>query len=173
MHFRGITDLLPSISFSLFALSPPLGEYSYWARWEPYSYWARWLYTQYREQGGERDEAENRRHLQCSVKHDSWTLPCAPLTLAITETCGHSQLQKKLGSRDMCPAKNSNSGEEMEKRHWGVESPFYNLANDKKGKWRSICHFISSTKERRFCVSRSWYWFSKWKWPFRREELTT
>lgn len=104
MELPGITDLLPIISFSLFALYPPFGEY-YWARWEPYPYWARWLYTYYREQGAERDEAESRRHLQCSVKHDSWTLPCAPLTLAITETCGHSQLQESWKVQTCAPQK--------------------------------------------------------------------
>lgn len=116
--------------------------------------------------------SRKQRHLQCSVKRDSWTLPCTP-HIGYNWDVWPFTASRKLGSIDMCPAKNSNSGEEMEKRHWGVESPFYNLANDKKGKWRSICHCISSSKEKRFCVSRSWYWFSKWKYPFRREELTT
>lgn len=70
------------------------------------------MHTHYREQDGERDEAEDRRDLQCSVSMIPGHFH-APLTLAITETYDHSQL--KLGSVDMCLAKNSNSVEEMEK----------------------------------------------------------
>lgn len=109
---------------------------------KPYSYWVRWWHLHYRKQDGERDEAENRRYLQCPVSMISRYFHVNPwdrwpwVALRKARKYGHVSILFQI-----LPTM-----EEREKRYWEVGSLLVWLMIS-KGKTKEHLPLYLSTKE--------------------------